>query len=85
MPSDVATRVGSMIFERTHKAGNRGPWEKGLAERPHLTRDNILASIVGQTFALISGDSAHRAIADGYHGCLLSVLLPSPPILLTES
>lgn len=73
----MATRVGSMLFERTHKAGNGGPWERGLSERPHLTPTNITGSIVGQCFALLSADPAHRTIADAYHGCLLSVLSPS--------
>ena len=66
-----------MLFERIHKAGNGGPWERGLSERPHVTPHNLMGAIIGQTVALLSADPIHRAIADAYHGCLISV---SPPI-----
>ena len=77
MPSEMAARMGSTIFERVHKAGNLGPWERGLSERPHLTPGNITAAMIGQSFALLSGDSTHRSLADTYHGCLLSVTTQS--------
>ncbi|KIX06620.1 uncharacterized protein Z518_04596 [Rhinocladiella mackenziei CBS 650.93] len=73
MTTGMATRIASMLFERVHKAGNGDSWERGLTERPHLTRDNIKGATIGQTFALLSGEPAHRAIADGHHGCLISL------------
>jgi hypothetical protein len=72
--SDVAVQIGSTLFDRVYKAGNSSPWEKGLSERPHLTRDNIKAAAIGQTFAMLSGDSTHHTIADSVHGSLISVI-----------
>lgn len=73
MPSDKALRLGTMLFERVLKVGNAGSWERMLLERPHLERDNIKGSVIGATFALLSQDRAHRVIADGYHGTIISV------------
>lgn len=74
MISEMSTRIASMLWERVIKAGNGGSWERGLSEQPYLTRDNIKGATIGQTFALLSGDPAHRAVAHAYHGSLISVL-----------
>ena len=73
MSSDMGTRVGNMLFERVIKIGNSRPWERGLTEKPHLTRDIIKQSILGQTFALLSTDPAHRSLAAAYFGSIISV------------
>jgi hypothetical protein len=75
MTSDSASQVGSKLFERVIKAGGEGPWERGLLQKPHLMRQNIKSATIGQTFAILSTDPAHRTIADAYHGTLISVLL----------
>lgn len=80
MTSSMATRVGSVLFERVIKAGRGDSWETGLSERPYLTRDRIQRAIIGQTIALLSGDPTHRSVSDAYHGCLISV----PPIRLDD-
>ena len=73
MTSDTATRIGSMLLELVIKIGNGGSWERALLEQPHLMRENIKAATIGQTCALLSGDPAHRTIADAYHGSIISV------------
>lgn len=73
MDSEVGTRHASVLFERTIKAGNGGPWEKMLVERPDLIKDNLKGAVVGQVHALISRDIYKRAMADAYHGTLISV------------
>ncbi|KIW34139.1 uncharacterized protein PV07_00935 [Cladophialophora immunda] len=71
--SDTATRMGAMLFEGVNKVGNGGAWERELLEKPHLTRNVIKTSTIGQTFALLSADPAHRTIAAAYHGGLISI------------
>lgn len=73
MLSEMGMRIGSMLFERVLKVGNAASWERGLLEQPQLMRHNIKGAIVGQTFALLSGDPAHRTVADAYHGTMISV------------
>jgi hypothetical protein len=73
--SDTATRIGAMLFEGVNKVGNGGSWERELLAKPHLTRDVIKTSTIGQTFALLSADPAHRTMAAAYHGGLISVPL----------
>lgn len=77
MTSDAATRTGAKLFERVIRTGGILPWERRLLQYPHLMRDNIRGAVLGQTFALLSGDAAHRTIADAYHGTLISVSLSS--------
>ncbi|EXJ69322.1 uncharacterized protein A1O5_07358 [Cladophialophora psammophila CBS 110553] len=73
MTSDAATRIGARLFERVIRTGAVVPWERRLLQHPHLMRDNIRGAAIGQTFALLSGDPAHRTIADAYHGTLISL------------
>lgn len=73
MGSDMARTAGSMLFERINKAGLANPWERNLSRQPKRARNAIKAATIGQTFALLSGDPAHRVTAAAYHGSLISV------------
>ncbi|KIX10085.1 uncharacterized protein Z518_01166 [Rhinocladiella mackenziei CBS 650.93] len=71
--SEVATKAGSMLFERVNKAILGAPWERFLTRSSDNTWNSTKASIIGQTFALLSGDPAHRATAAAFHGSLISI------------
>lgn len=73
MISDMGTRVGSLLWERVIKAGNAMSWERGILEKSKVMPNYIQASIVGQAFALLSGDTTHRILTDAYHGSIISV------------
>ncbi|KIW86609.1 uncharacterized protein Z519_12793 [Cladophialophora bantiana CBS 173.52] len=73
MMSDKATRIGLTLFERIIKSGNGRSWEKRLSGEPHLMRETIKGAIIGQNFAILSSDPAHRTIADAYLGSLISL------------
>ncbi|EXJ55056.1 uncharacterized protein A1O5_12795 [Cladophialophora psammophila CBS 110553] len=73
MMSDKATRIGLTLFERIIKSGNGRSWEKRLSGEPHLMRETVKGAIIGQNFAILSSDPAHRTIADAYLGSLISL------------
>lgn len=73
MGSDMAAKTGSMLFERVNKAILAAPWERALTRRSDQTWNMLKASMIGQTYALLSGDPAHRATAAAYHGSLIAL------------
>ena len=71
--SKEATNAGSMLFERVNKAILESPWERYLLRNPSSGLNTLKASLIGQTFGLLSGDPVHLETAGGYHGTVLSV------------
>jgi hypothetical protein len=73
MDSGNAAKLGSMLFERVNKCGMTLPWERIVSRRPDEARSNLKIAAVGQTFALLSGDPAHRMIGNSFHGGMIAV------------
>lgn len=73
MGSETSTKLGCMLFERVNKIGMSNHWEKNLSLCPDQTHDNIKTATIGQSFALLSSEPAHRATATALHGSLISV------------
>lgn len=71
--SKEARNAGSMLFERVNKAILESPWERCLLQRPSDSLNTLKASLIGQTFGLLSGDPIHLETAAGYHGSVLSI------------
>ncbi|KAK5065134.1 hypothetical protein LTR84_000970 [Exophiala bonariae] len=71
--SDVAARTGCMLFERVNKAHLSAPFERYISRRPAGVRTTLKASMIGQTFALLSEHPYHLTTASSYHGTLISV------------
>ncbi|EXJ72307.1 uncharacterized protein A1O5_04811 [Cladophialophora psammophila CBS 110553] len=71
--AETSAKTGSMLFERVNKAILVAPWERALPRTNDQTWNIVKASIIGQTYALLSGDPAHRATAAAYHGSLIAL------------
>ncbi|ETI23552.1 hypothetical protein G647_05354 [Cladophialophora carrionii CBS 160.54] len=71
--SEVAAKIGSMLFERVNKTILVAPWERVLPRSNDHTWNIAKAAMIGQTYALTSGDPAHRATAAAYHGSIISL------------
>ncbi|OAP61174.1 hypothetical protein AYL99_03375 [Fonsecaea erecta] len=71
--SEISAKTGSMLFERVNKAILVAPWERNLPRTSDQTWNVVKASMIGQTYALLSGDPAHRATAAAYHGSLIAL------------
>ncbi|KIX96895.1 uncharacterized protein Z520_07615 [Fonsecaea multimorphosa CBS 102226] len=88
--SDMSAKTGSMLFERVNKAILVAPWERALPRTTDQTWNIVKASMIGQTYALLSGDPAHRATAAAYHGSLIALARhhklfnPAPPFHLPD-
>ncbi|RVX68294.1 hypothetical protein B0A52_07297 [Exophiala mesophila] len=72
MGSAAASKTGCMLFERVHKAQVGQPLEKMILGKPDKIRATMKASMVGQTFALLSAHSSHLYAASSFHGTLIS-------------
>ncbi len=90
MASETSARIGAMLFERVNKAILVAPWERSLPRSNDHTWNVVKASMIGQTYALTSGDPAHRATAAAYHGSMIALarhhklLNPSPEFSLDD-
>lgn len=73
MASSNARKLGSMLFERVNKSGMTLPWERIVSRQPEMARSNLKIAVIGQTFALLSGDPAHRMIGNSFHGGMIAV------------
>ena len=73
MASESAARMGSMLFERVNKTILVAPWERNLPRSTDHTWNTIKAAMIGQTYALTSGDPAHRATAAAFHGSMIAL------------
>ncbi|OQV05817.1 Fungal specific transcription factor domain-containing protein [Cladophialophora immunda] len=88
--SEMSAKTGSMLFERVNKAILVAPWERALPRATDQTWNLVKASMIGQTYALLSGDPAHRATAAAYHGSLIALarhhklFTPAPPFHLPD-
>jgi hypothetical protein len=88
--SEMAAKIGSMLFERVNKTILVAPWEKVLPRSGDHTWNVTKAAMIGQTYALTSGDPAHRATAAAYQGSLIALarhhklLSPAPPFHLED-
>ncbi|KIW70985.1 hypothetical protein PV04_03211 [Phialophora macrospora] len=71
--SEMAAKIGSMLFERVNKTILVAPWERALPRSGDRTWNTIKAAMIGQTYALTSGDPAHRATAAAYQGSLIAL------------
>ena len=71
--SEMAARTGSMLFERVNKAILVAPWERVLPRNVDHTWNVTKASMIGQTYALLSEDPVHRTTAAAYHGSMIAL------------
>lgn len=63
---------GVQLFERLHKA-ILAHWEKLVGRGPEDALAVAQASLIGQTFGLLSGKAKHLAIVDAFHGTVISL------------
>jgi hypothetical protein len=68
-----ASMLGSMLFERIYESSMANHWERRLLLHSDQTRNAIMIATIDQTFALLSGDPLHRALAAVHNGGLISV------------
>ncbi|KAL7914402.1 hypothetical protein GGI35DRAFT_467511 [Trichoderma velutinum] len=66
-----ALQRGVELFERANKA-ILAHWEKSLRQGPEEALYLAQAALLGQTFALLSGKAKHLALADAFHGTVVS-------------
>ena len=66
-----AYQRGIQLFERLHKA-ILAHWERLIRRGPAETLAMIQASLIGQTFGLLSGQAKHLSIVDAFHGTVIS-------------
>jgi len=66
-----AYQRGTQLFERLHKA-ILAHWERLIRRGPEETLAMIQASLIGQTFGLLSGQAKHLSIMDAFHGTVIS-------------
>ncbi|EXJ62601.1 hypothetical protein A1O7_03039 [Cladophialophora yegresii CBS 114405] len=71
--SEMASKIGSMLFERVNKTILVAPWERALPRSNDHTWNIAKAAMIGQTYALTSADTAHRTTAAAYHGSMISL------------
>ncbi|KAK5226049.1 hypothetical protein LTR72_003953 [Exophiala xenobiotica] len=71
--SDMADKAGSMLFERVNKAVLAAPWERHHSHRPEQVRNMLKTAMIGQTFALLSGNPFHLMTAAAYLGSLITL------------
>ncbi|PIG85278.1 hypothetical protein AARAC_004377 [Aspergillus arachidicola] len=69
--SDYAIAQGSRIYERLHKAV-LSSWENYFCKGKEETLAVIQAALVGQTFAILSGDPRQLLIAQTFHGTVVN-------------
>ncbi|KAK6816016.1 hypothetical protein RU639_008988 [Aspergillus parasiticus] len=69
--SDYAIAQGSRIYERLHKAV-LSSWESYFCKGKEETLAVIQAALIGQTFAILSGDSRQLLIAQTFHGTVVN-------------
>lgn len=69
----MADKAGSMLFERVNKAVLAAPWERNHSHRPEQVRNMIKTAMIGQTFALLSGNPFHLMTAAAYLGSLITL------------
>ncbi|KAE8315349.1 fungal-specific transcription factor domain-containing protein [Aspergillus transmontanensis] len=69
--SDYAIAQGSRIYERLHKAV-LSSWESYFCKGKEETLAVIQAALVGQTFAILSGDPRQLLIAQTFHGTVVN-------------
>lgn len=67
-----AYQRGVQLFERLHKA-ILAHWEKIITRGPDDALAVTQASLIGQTFGLLSGKAKHLAIVDAFHGTVISL------------
>ncbi|KIW34740.1 uncharacterized protein PV07_01498 [Cladophialophora immunda] len=72
MDSGNAAKVGCMLFERVNKSGMTLPWERIVSRQPEMARSNLKVAAIGQIFALLSGEPAHRMIGNSFHGGMIA-------------
>ncbi|KIW20598.1 hypothetical protein PV08_01173 [Exophiala spinifera] len=71
--SAMANKAGSMLFERVNKAVLAATWDENFSHKPDHVRNVLKTSMIGQTFALLSGNPSHLLTAAAFHGSLISV------------
>lgn len=69
----MANKAGAMLFERVNKAILAATWDRNPSPRPENVRNVLKTSMIGQTFALLSGNPSHLLTAAAFHGSLISV------------
>jgi hypothetical protein len=69
----MANKAGAMLFERVNKAILAATWDRNLSRKPEHVRNVLKTSMIGQTFALLSGSPSHLLTAAAFHGSLISV------------
>ncbi|PWW73007.1 hypothetical protein C7212DRAFT_359756 [Tuber magnatum] len=69
--SASARKQGERIFERTNKVV-LASWEKRLVRGAGEELALIQASLIGQTYGLLSGSPSHLAIISAFHGTVIS-------------
>jgi hypothetical protein len=67
--SDAAIGHGRRIFERLNKL-ILATWESLLTSREAVP--GIQAALIGQTFAMLSDDPKHWAVAEAFHGTVIA-------------
>lgn len=68
----TAYQRGVQLFERLHKA-ILAHWEKLVRRGPEEALALVQASLIGQTFGMLSGQAKHLAIVDAFHGTVISL------------
>lgn len=66
-----AYQRGTQLFERLHKA-ILADWDRLIRRGPEEALAMVQASIIGQTFALLSGQAKYLSIVDAFHGTIIS-------------
>lgn len=67
----TAVQRGTQLFERLNRA-ILANWESIMRRGPDDSLAMVQAALIGQTFALLSGQSKHLALADAFHGTVVS-------------
>ncbi|KIV77479.1 hypothetical protein PV11_09269 [Exophiala sideris] len=71
--SEMAAKAGAMLFEICNKAVLAAPWERNHSQRPEKIRNMVKTAMIGQTFALLSGNPFHLTTAAAFLGSLITL------------
>ncbi|KAE9376327.1 hypothetical protein N431DRAFT_501240 [Stipitochalara longipes BDJ] len=69
--SQAAVQRGRRIFETLNKVILTS-WDKVIGQSSGEIVAMVQAALIGQTFAMLSGDAKHLAIFEAYHGSMIS-------------
>lgn len=71
--SKEAKSAGAMLFERVNKAHLGASWEKELFKTQAHSFLLLKAALIGQTFAMLSGNPVHLDTMVAFHGTVISI------------